>query len=146
MNTREIDNHLLGVESYIGTYARNRLPAVSMQRPLALVMNTDPDSKAGEHWITIYLNVDGTGDYFDSYGLPPLHREVYEFLCDNAPSGVSYNAVTLQNIFSTTCGGYCVLYIKARSGGVTHCEFINQFSRVNTVNNDKYVSNYIRMY
>ena len=39
--------------------------------PSAYVINSDPSSKPGEHWIAVYFDKRGRGEYFDSYGLPP---------------------------------------------------------------------------
>ena len=39
--------------------------------PSAYVINSDPSSKPGEHWVAVYFDKRGRGEYFDSYGLPP---------------------------------------------------------------------------
>ena len=33
----------------------------------ANVINSHPSSKPGEHWITVYFDKHGKGEYFDSY-------------------------------------------------------------------------------
>ena len=38
--------------------------------PSAYVINSDPSSKPGEHWVAVYFDKRGRGEYFDSYGLP----------------------------------------------------------------------------
>ena len=44
------------------------------------VCNTDPNHKpAGEHWVTIYIDSDRRGEYFDSFGMPPLFNEFLSF-------------------------------------------------------------------
>ena len=37
----------------------------------AYVINSDPSSEPGEHWIAVYFHKRGRGEYFDSYGLAP---------------------------------------------------------------------------
>ena len=39
--------------------------------PSAYVINSDPSSEPGEHWVAVYFDKRGRGEYFDSYGLPP---------------------------------------------------------------------------
>ena len=48
--------------------------------PGVYICNTDPSDMPGEHWIVIALSEDGTGEYFDSFGLPPLKPEFLKFL------------------------------------------------------------------
>ena len=43
--------------------------------PSAYVINSDPSSKPGEHWVAVYFDKRSRGEYFDSYGLP-LHWSV----------------------------------------------------------------------
>ncbi|KAM0726794.1 hypothetical protein ACS0PU_006955 [Formica fusca] len=42
-------------------------------RLTAIVANTDDHNRSGEHWVAFFLDEHGTGTYFDSYGIPPLH-------------------------------------------------------------------------
>ncbi len=143
MNTRQIEILLKHCKCFKGVYARNQMPII-IKRPSAIIVNTHPDSLPGEHWVTIFLNEDNTADYFDSYGLPPLHKDYYHFLSIHAIDGIRYNSNTLQHITSKTCGGYCVLYVLHRCKGYSHCEFINKFSK-NSLLNDKYVLSNISM-
>ena len=39
--------------------------------PSAYVINSDPSSEPGEHWVAVYFDKRGRGEYFDRYGLPP---------------------------------------------------------------------------
>ncbi len=47
--------------------------------PFAIVVNTDKSSGPGEHWVAVYVDRNGKGYYFDSYGGPPL-SEIKQFL------------------------------------------------------------------
>jgi hypothetical protein len=145
MNSKEIEWALKDVDCFLGVFARNRLPKHILQRPIALIINTDPDWLPGQHWVTIFLNVDGTADYFDSYGLQPLCVEFLRFLSAHAPQGVRYNAITLQHISSSTCGAYCVLYVLHRCLGKSHCEFVLKFTN-NTRHNDRKIEEYYSMF
>ena len=114
MDTLQLENilanHLKSV--YYGVCAKNELPDTDV-RPLAIIVNSDPSTQDGTHWSAIYLQQNGTGEYFDSYGQPP-NQVVLKYLQKQAPNMLSYNARMLQNWWSTVCGAYCVQYLEAR--------------------------------
>ena len=37
--------------------------------PSAYVINSDPSSEPGEHWVAVYFDKHGREEYFDTYGL-----------------------------------------------------------------------------
>ena len=65
-------------DTFRGVYARNELPIREPTTSL-YVCNTDPNHKPGEHWVTIYIDSDRRGEYFDSFGMPPLFNEFLTF-------------------------------------------------------------------
>ena len=61
----------------IGVYAAEHIPKI-LSPPAAFVTNLDTANKPGSHWIVIYIDKNGYGVYFDSYGLAttlPHHRD-----------------------------------------------------------------------
>lgn len=56
-----------------GVYPIALLPDVSPHEK-AIVSNTDPYHWPRAHWVCLYLN-NPTTEYFDSYGLPPVHNK-----------------------------------------------------------------------
>ena len=52
-----------------GVFAADKLPAAAKKRVNAYIVNTDPASKPGEHWLAIWTH-HTTCEVFDSYGLP----------------------------------------------------------------------------
>jgi len=56
---------------FCGVFPSDKLPQQPLAKPSALVVNTDPSSKPGQHWVAFYFDVDNTGDFFDSFGQPP---------------------------------------------------------------------------
>lgn len=93
---------------------------------MGIVVNTDRSNQPGEHWVAIYLNGTGKGQYFCSFGLPPLHKEIIDFMNRSCPAGWSYNNVTVQQIDETICGNLCIAFLKAKFGGVKYSQFIAQ--------------------
>ena len=39
--------------------------------PSAYVINSDPSSEPGKHWVAVYFDKRGRVEYFDCYGLSP---------------------------------------------------------------------------
>ena len=69
--------------------------------PSAYVINLDPSSEPGEHWVAVYFDKCGRGEYFDSYGLPPTLVGLESYMDAYSLSGWIYNRKTLQAYFSS---------------------------------------------
>ena len=137
MDTKTINSLLKNTKNFVGTFACDVLPK-KFKKPALFIANTDPSNKPGEHWVGLYINTDGSGEYFDSFGLPPLNAKIIKFLVNNCPNGFLYNPRTLQCLECITCGHYCIVYVKLRSIGKTFCNFISLFT-TNTFKNEKIV-------
>ena len=70
----------------------------------AYVINSDPSSEPGEHWIAAYFDKRGRGEYFDSYGLAPAFFGLESYMDTYSLSGWIYNRKTLQALFLNVCG------------------------------------------
>jgi len=131
MNTNQINRYLNKYICFRGTYPSDMLPhRLSNQRPAAIVLNTDPSTKPGTHWVAIFFNTNGTAEYFDPFGFPPLTSNIIEFINSNALNGWSCNNITFQTpVLSQTCGIYCILFIRDRCSNIPFKSFISKFSR-----------------
>lgn len=113
MDTIEIDQlmrrHCNGW--FQGVFSVDTLPS----NPRLLVCNTDPSNEPGEHWVAIWVDVNGHGEFFDPVGLPP--DEDFEQYMDNWCVRWTYNNRQLQNWFSIYCGHYCCFYCAYRCRG-----------------------------
>ena len=112
--------------------------------PSAYVINSHPSSKPGEHWIAVYFDKHGKGEYFDSYGLPPSVNGFTALMERNSKEWV-YNDKTLQSLFSTTCGHYCVYFVLYRYRGYSMRDIVSRFSS-NLTENDRKVDLFIRSF
>ena len=50
---------------FLGVFARDKLP--SLKKNCCLVLNTHTHEKPGEHWLAIYVDENGFGEFFDSF-------------------------------------------------------------------------------
>ena len=72
------------------------LPQHCTARSGTLIVNTDPHTESGSHWLAIHFQPRShSSHYFDSYGLPPYITSIQSFLKRNS-SVRDYNAVQLQ--------------------------------------------------
>lgn len=144
MNTKEIQKVMrqnVG-SSFLGVFPRNRIPSVNTL-PCSLVCNTDLDSQLGQHWIAIYLDQCGNGEYYDSYGLPPLHTEFSDFMHKNVDSWI-WNTKQVQDRHSVVCGHHCIFYLIHRYKGLDMIEITSMFTD-NFFENDAIVKHYVNL-
>lgn len=125
MDSVQIDRILrrCRIAMYRGVYACDRMPAGGG----LMVVNLDPRHKPGSHWVGVYTTRDGKGEYFDTFGRPPV-GVIKKYLNNNC-SVWNYNKKQLQSAVSKYCGHYCVLYCILRGRGVDVNRFASYFTR-----------------
>mgnify|MGYP006375650193 FL=1 len=102
-----------------GVFARDRLPLhVNTRQPNGFVINTDPSYRRGEHWVSVWFDGKGRAEYFDSFGLPPLHPDI-EFFIKRHSRSYRVNERSLQDLTSAACGLYVIYFIYMKSRGAT---------------------------
>lgn len=133
MQTHEINDALNFFENFVGTFACDQLPETPIPQCCGLVINTDPASEPGQHWVAVFIT-EQKAIYFDSFALPPLQQSILEFIEQQAPGGYSWNKTVLQAPVSVKCGQFCVAFLKAMLSGQSYGSFIQQFTRDTIVN------------
>jgi len=126
-------------EACLGVFPSDRLPK-SMPKSSAIVVNTDPSDKPGTHWVAIFKNVDGTVDYFDSYGFKPMVATISHFL--NKFKKCHYNMKRIQGILSSVCGHYCIYFVMQRWKNNSMEEIVTKFSE-NGEENDEMITEWV---
>lgn len=136
MITPEIHAILDKLPNFRGVFARDLIPIDGTSLPHSMVMNYDAHGRQGTHWVCIYVDENGLGNYFDSYGLPPLAKEFVDYLEKNTNQWI-WNKNTLQCQDCVTCGEYCCAFLILRNSGFNNQDFINLFT------NSGYSNDYI---
>jgi len=138
MNTREIDNLLKKSckKTFQGVFSVDTLP----DKPRLLVANTDISTRAGEHWVAIFVAENGRGEYFDSFGREP--QETFKRYMDEHCTAWTFNRRQLQSIISSFCGYYCCFYCMYRCRGVDLNRIVNCFTK-DTAFNDSIVHSFV---
>ena len=138
------DPHTANV--FRGVYPCDKLPKTDIVYPSAYVCNTDPHTERGQHWVALYLDADGYGEHFDSYGSSSTDSQMGEeylrrFL-DRRSIDWTYNTKRLQSFHTAVCGQYCLFYLLHRCQGFTLNAIVNTFTD-NTLDNDFLVHDFV---
>ena len=141
MNGRQIRDLLIKDWSvkqiFRGVFSSDGLPKqVRKGVAHAFVINTDPHDKPGAHWVALYVSAFGRATYFDSFGMLPFPQTIADFLTYNQWT-LRSNPVTLQSFDTSTCGLYCVLFIKYMCRGESLQNFLNLFKPHSPAYNDR---------
>lgn len=126
MNTKQLEQYMLSdpyiKQYYGGVLAVDQLPII-VNKPEIYIVNTDPISKPGTHWVTLF--VDTICEHFDSAGLPP-REDFMTFLTLNGPSYI-YNSNRVQHFKTNSCGLYCLFYSYFRCRGYSFKKILEMF-------------------
>ena len=117
-----------------GVFPADKVPPLSEHGTHALIVNTDPAGKPGEHWIGLFIEW-GRCEMFDSFALPLEHYPTLKPLWKRWSPLITSNK-PLQSLDTYTCGHYSTLFLKARARGDTFHSFLAPWSAHNYVLND----------
>ena len=106
-----------------GVFSAGTLPTT----PRLLVCNTDPAHMPGQHWIAIYVDKGGRGEFFDSFGRAP--DEHFECYMNANCARWTFNKKQLQSKISAFCGYYCCLYVALKCQGLDMTKILAMFTR-----------------
>ena len=119
----------------------SRDQTVPHNHKLALfIYNLEPSYMGGSHWVSTYVR-DNVINYFDSFGLPPFQELVDHAKRKNLT--LLHQNQQLQNLYSATCGYYCLYFLNEMNKGVDYFDLLQVFSS-DTNKNEKFIENYFR--
>ena len=108
LNTLQIRKMLNGAIPNLQICASNQLSL--SDKSCYAIINTKPHTHPGEHWGSLYYK--GSGDkaeYFCSLGRE-MERDTLGILYEYGVTGYYYNSIQIQDLQSSYCGFYCILY------------------------------------
>ena len=83
MNTIQLNKILFNFpttkDNYVGTFAIDKIPK-SITYPSSMIINNEPSTRAGSHWIAIYFFKNKKAIFFDSYGQSAKSYKLNKFL------------------------------------------------------------------
>ena len=117
----------------------SRDQTVPHQHKLALfIYNLEPHYMSGSHWVTTYVR-NGTINYFDSFGVPPFQELVNHAKEKNL--NLLHQIKQIQNLYTTTCGYFCLYFLNEMHKGVDYFDLLQVFS-FDTEENEKFIEDY----
>lgn len=132
---------------FLGVLPCDYLPQTPLRRlPSSVIFNTHASNLPGEHWLAIYINEEGVGYFFDSFGnkhddvrFPPI---INSFLKLNSRT-VQYSTVQVQDFSSDTCGQHCVFFLYHMAKGRDY-DYVLKLYSDDFIKNDKRVSAFVK--
>ena len=111
---KALKHHRETRDVFLGVFPSDKLPtSMKEKKPaIALIANTDPSYKPGEHWCAFYITPD-CAYYFDSYGLPPPKSFQRLMHCRNTYKVFGRRLQGRGKV----CGHYCMYFILAMVRG-----------------------------
>ena len=95
---------------FYGVYPLDKIPFLPV--PGAIVVNTQTSNLGGEHWLAVYNKPDAV------YAFDPLGYYYTTILVSKLQAmskKIVYNRIQYQELFTTTCGQHCLLWLKQQS-------------------------------
>lgn len=109
-----------------GVFASDNLPK-TFSLPAAFVVNLSHHNTIGSHWIGLYIDSNRVAEYFDSFGFPPLQKDIKKFVKLHSKS-FYYSKKQIQHIASNKCGKFVILFILAKMYKKDFGEILERFS------------------
>ena len=96
---------------------------------------------SGSHWVATFVK-DGRINYFDSFGLPPFQEIVNHAKKNNLT--LMHQKNQIQNLFTTTCGYFCLYFLNEMNKGNTYFDLLQVFDIDDTMKNEKFIEKYFK--
>jgi hypothetical protein len=117
---------------YIGSFAYDEKPKIDTY-PSCFILNTEPRTKSGQHWLAFYFDENKNSYFFDSYGNDPSFYKVEDYLKTNSIK-IFYNKKKIQGLLPY-CGFYCIFFLLFIVRGKLN-DFYKPFSEILILNDN----------
>jgi len=141
MNTQQLESCLrqdnLLSSTCLGVFACDQLPLPPNQKlPFGFIANTAPSTEKGTHWVALWFDEKGQGNYFDSFA-DKIPMNFAKYLNMYSSSWRRANEERYQGALSSVCGQYCLYYL--------HCSTRNRPIQLgpNYILNDEFVNDFV---
>ncbi len=127
--------------NFLGVFPSDHIPCVdfiSAHTPCNYVVNTDPCTESGTHWVAFFHPSPGLVEFFDSFG---KHPSYYHF---PIPSNMKlkFNHYTIQSNNSSACGKWCILFLIQRAQGHSRISITRRLSSLTSKHSEALVKSY----
>ena len=104
------------------------------------IYNLEPSYARGSHWTSTYVT-NNVINYFDSFGIPPFQELVDHAKRKNLT--LLHQDQQLQNLYTATCGWFCLYFLNEMNKGVDYFDLLQVFSS-DTYKNEEFIEKYFR--
>lgn len=112
-------------KGFEGVIAADELDKLHPSEKMSFIMNTDPRSKPGKHWVAVYIDAekDMSVEYYDSFGDGPSKnflkqlQELVEKIDPDEYLKLKVNRVVDQRADSSNCGWFAAKFLIDRFDG-----------------------------
>ena len=140
MNNLQIEYYLRDFDNFLGVFPSDMhcLPKV-ISFPSALIINTDPHSLPGTHWVAVFFVNTNLVEYFDSLGKEPYPTSILHFMLSFS-TRIFCNVRQIQSEFTLTCGPHCIIFLIYRLRGVSMKTILGKVYSLNVYQNDEFAN------
>ena len=109
--TAALEKNPITKKCFDGVYPRDILKSIK-KTPQMIIVNTDPSTKSGKHWILLYFDAQGHAEIFDSLGndVASYHSSIKKFIQRHYTHYMHAVHDRIQPKGTTLCGHYCLYY------------------------------------
>ena len=128
---------------YLGTFSADKIPSHSLVQsssPCCYVLNSDPSTSPGSHWVAVYHSTPHSLEFFDSFGFAPADLG-FHF---DTSFHVTQNKTQVQSLNSKVCGEYCIYFVYLRSVGISFSDIIKRLSSQTHSKSDSRVNSFVQ--
>jgi hypothetical protein len=115
LDTWDLQALMCGERHWVGVFPLDGMPApaTSHKVPIKMIVNLDPSSQPGSHWVALYRNGEGNGFYFDTFG-QPLPTPISHWLSQhtNRWRGCLDGKAIQPTNDRVSCGYICMAFLK----------------------------------
>jgi len=151
LSTNQINTIMKKHKNFIGTVPRDKVfklkNYVKPGDSVGFVVNTDPASKPGKHWVGVYINPNSV-NYFDSFGRPcpsDIRLQIKYIVDKMKPKTLlkfKENRIKLQNVSTNNCGYFVMKFLKDMFSGKPFVE-ATPFGKVSkTIQGEKQIKKF----
>jgi hypothetical protein len=128
LSNLEIDAIMKNHKDYLGTISSDQIPTLipklNGRKRVGFIMNLDPHTKAGSHWVAVYIDARPEGshsvEYYDSFARQPSSlfltdiKKLIEAMKPDTYLKCKVNKIVKQTDNSTNCGYHAIHFLLDR--------------------------------
>jgi hypothetical protein len=112
-----------------GVFSADSVLTFSPCVPCAIIINTDPSSQPGRHWVAIFIDNTNQGQFFDSYGnKPEYYHPEWNLWLSKWTKKWTYSSRVVQPDSSVHCGVHSLFFILHCCQGLSYGDIMELYT------------------